>query len=493
MSFITPPSRGHCPRETRHCKTTQSKTTQSKALQSATQFSVAPCRGPLAFGLLLFLMLWVSIAWMSPMNAAAQENGGGNDSKELDIVVQFDNQGSIIRNISFTEEISGLQALLMSDLDVVTVSTSFGPAVCSIEGVGCPADDCFCGGNFYWGYSYWDGDAWQSYPVGAGSSTISQTGAVEGWLWGQFGDVQTPYSVTQAAEQGLSWLLTQQISATGGFGGASGSVETLLAVGANNQHAETIRIAESSPSPSLESAIMANVAAFTRNIPGGAGKAAVAVAAGDSCLPVAAVTPSAHYSPTLGTYNVQNGANTWYILGSAAISETVPVTALTSLRDSQQADGGWEWAPTWGSDTNTTALSMQALIATGESVTSTAIISGVAYLKSTQQSDGGFPYALSEESQSDTNSTSYVVQALAAAQEDVLGAGWTISGTTPIDFMLSNQLADGSFEWQSGTGGDQIATRQAIPALLGRSFPVRVQVPEACPATYLPYVSKSGQ
>ena len=85
---------------------------------------------------------------------------------------------------TFTEPISGLAALEQSGLDITVADTSFGPAVCAIEGVGCPADNCFCDANRYWAYSYADGADWQSYPVGASQSVISTTGAIEGWFWG---------------------------------------------------------------------------------------------------------------------------------------------------------------------------------------------------------------------------------------------------------------------------------------------------------------------
>lgn len=443
----------------------------------------------------LFLILFAAFALSDVSDVSAQESTQAENSAH--VVVQFDKDGSIIRTVDFDNEISGLQALSLSGLEVVTTSTDFGAAVCSIEGVGCPADDCFCGGNYYWGYNYWDGSGWQGYPVGAGSSVISQTGAVEGWIWGQFGDVPTPYTVTQAVDSALSWLSSQQVITSGGFGGIGGSVEVMFAFGANNQDADTISggITGTATLPGLSSLadyVALNSAATVGNVPGAAGKLAVAVAGADSCMPLGAVTPSGQYSSTLGTYSVQNGSNTWSILGSAAISETIPVTALNTLRDSQLANGGWEWAPGWEADTNTTSLAIQALIATGDSISSTAVISGLAFLESVQNEDGGFPYDANPESNSDTNSTAYVVQALAAAQEDAMGARWSISGTTPIDYLLSMQLEDGSFEWQPGNGGDQFATRQAVPALLGRSFPLKVQVPDACPGIHLPAVINSA-
>jgi uncharacterized repeat protein (TIGR01451 family) len=72
------------------------------------------------------------------------------------------------------------------------------------------------------------------------------------------------------------------------------------------------------------------------------------------------------------------------------------------------------------------------------------------------------------------------VQALVAAGEDPLTGTWTVTNSNPISYLLSMQLPDGSFEWQKGYGTDQWATRQAIPALLGRAYPLEVGSLESC-------------
>src|SRR5690606_12143035 len=60
------------------------------------------------------------------------------------VVVQLDNQRSIVRWVDFTDTVSGLAMLEATGLDLAVAETSFGPAVCAIEGVGCPVDNCFC-------------------------------------------------------------------------------------------------------------------------------------------------------------------------------------------------------------------------------------------------------------------------------------------------------------------------------------------------------------
>ncbi len=82
------------------------------------------------------------------------------------------------------------------------------------------------------------------------------------------------------------------------------------------------------------------------------------------------------------------------------------------------------------------------------------------------------------------------MQALVAAGEDPRSLRWTAVGGDPVDYLATLQLADGSFEWQAGTGSNQMATQQAIPALLGQSFPTKRVEIEGCPGIYLPLVSQ---
>ncbi|MEZ4582265.1 MAG: hypothetical protein R3A10_11645, partial [Caldilineaceae bacterium] len=101
-------------------------------------------------------------------------------------------------------------------------------------------------------------------------------------------------------------------------------------------------------------------------------------------------------------------------------------------------------------------------------------------LRRAQNDDGGFGYdpATAAEYGSDANSTAYALQALYALGEDPAGAAWTRGpdGASPIDFLLNAQLDDGTIEWQPGSGANLLATQQAVPALLGRSFPLATGV-----------------
>jgi hypothetical protein len=251
-----------------------------------------------------------------------------------------------------------------------------------------------------------------------------------------------------------------------------------MAVGANRMEATTWR----GEGPSLLASMLSEGPELANRNASGVGKLAVALASQRSCWPVDAMTPLDYYDPISGTFALDTLYQAWGMLGTSALSETVPPSAIQYLKELQQPDGGWEWAIGLGTDTNSTALALQALVAAGEPVTSSAVVSGLNCLKNAQNDDGGFPY--SPESSwgtlSDANSTAYVVQALLATGEDPLTGTWTISDTNPVSYMLDLQLPNGAFEWQEGAGADLFATRQVIPALLHRSFPLQAAAVQGC-------------
>jgi len=389
------------------------------------------------------------------------------------VVVKLGTNDTIVRQITFTTPISGLAALQLTGLDI-TVSEA--GQVCAIEGVGCPASDPFCACPppydpcLFWNYLYWAEDSWASYGVGPAESTV-EAGDVEGYAWGGFGTVPPSAPALVSAHRGLEWLRNQQ-QVDGSFGSLNDTVEVLMAVGANRMDASVWR----RDGPSLLANAISRGTEFAERNAGGVGKLAAALAAQESYWPVDALRPLDYYDPGSGTYGASTLYHAWAMLGTASLSEAVPVSATEALKDLQLPNGGWEWASLFGADTNDTALALQALVAAGEPVTSTSIISGLAYLESAQNVDGGFTYQPGSQygTDSDTNSTAYVVQALLATGEDPSAGTWTISGTNPISYLLSMQLPDGSFEWQPGFGGNQYATQQAIPALLGRPVPILV-------------------
>ena len=108
-----------------------------------------PNRKYIIFLTLLVGLLFGALVFLIP---SVPTSAQGQDTAH--IIVQFGHDGSLVRDIQFTAPISGLAALQQTSLDVVTKDYGGGfIAVCAIEGVGCPAEECFsCDPDGkYWG------------------------------------------------------------------------------------------------------------------------------------------------------------------------------------------------------------------------------------------------------------------------------------------------------------------------------------------------------
>jgi len=395
-------------------------------------------------------------------------------------------------DINFTGPISGLVALQLTGKEVITKDFGGGfIAICSINGVGCPADECLTcdSAGRYWGYNYWDdgSGSWQGYSVGAADSTVTD-GSIEGWQYGSWGDPPIPPPPVAHAYE---WLLSQQ-GTNGGYSSESNSAEGLLAIGSYDLKASGWF---TSSNRTIEEYWMNHQTKYAATGVAEAGKLAVGlVTANISCKQSLTKEPLDYYNVSNGQYDTSAGSQAWAILGTAAYSETIPIASVTYLKSLQQTNGGWEFGVGWGTDTNTTSLAIQALIVAGEPVTSTEIISGLNYLKSAQNTDGGFPYDPNSSwgTASDTDSTSYVVQAIYAAGQDPEASPWVVTSTnkTPIDSILSTQTSNGAFDWQSGAGYYFLATSQAIPALLKNEHPSKQTSLTSCDTLFLPMVTK---
>ena len=98
----------------------------------------------------------------------------------------FSNDGNVYTAcVSFTEDnISGLDLLQRSGKNIETATNpSQGTAVCSIEGVGCPANDCFCDMPNYWSFWQHNDAGWAYSAVGSDQSQVID-GDVNAWNWG---------------------------------------------------------------------------------------------------------------------------------------------------------------------------------------------------------------------------------------------------------------------------------------------------------------------
>ena len=130
----------------------------------------------------------------------------------------------------------------------------------------------------------------------------------------------------------------------------------------------------------------------------------------------------------------------------------------------QDSNGGW-------GNADSTAAAIMALITAGENNDSKIISDSLSYLKTLQTHDGGF------HSWGDTNaaSTSWAVMAIKATNNNPTSNEWKKNGYDPIDYLLSLQQNDGSFNWSKEKSVNPgWMTSYAIPALLGSFYPVKI-------------------
>lgn len=88
-----------------------------------------------------------------------------------------------------SESVSGIRLIeLASQQHGISYSLGYGgQAVCMLAGVGSDEDECFEGGQPFWGYWRASGSSWTWSGTGAGG-TVVEDGDVEGWSWGTGND-----------------------------------------------------------------------------------------------------------------------------------------------------------------------------------------------------------------------------------------------------------------------------------------------------------------
>lgn len=131
----------------------------------------------LALGFLLSAGLLVALSAQSSVVTAQA-------ASTAYILVRFDADTTVVRQIVFTEPISAYRALELSGLAFTTSDTGFGPFLCSIEEVGDTSPVCD-NGDRYWATYAWNASTggWEERAVGIAEAMITEDGHVEGFSW----------------------------------------------------------------------------------------------------------------------------------------------------------------------------------------------------------------------------------------------------------------------------------------------------------------------
>ncbi len=173
---------------------------------------------------------------------------------------------------------------------------------------------------------------------------------------------------------------------------------------------------------------------------------------------------------------VEGGAFNLSLVVLAAVAvDSERTDELTQLLVEQQvADGSWAFSPDavpGDGDSNTTALAIQALVAAGD-VEDPAIETGLSYLQTARAVDGGYGYSPSADGSPvvpDANSTALVVQAQIATLVDEDDLAFAADAVALATF----QNESGQFRFTDDMPDDNLfSTVQAIPAIAGLPLPI---------------------
>lgn len=284
--------------------------------------------------------------------------------------------------------------------------------------------------------------------------------------------------ITNPLDAAVAWLVAQQ-DASGGFLGFSGTPDPGTTIDAVLALATVPNVDQSVIDAAvayLETSA-AEYAAF------GAGQAAklvlVQAATGGDVNSINGIDPLAlvtgGVNPDTGLVGTGLFDHALGILALVASGQSVPTEWVDAVKTRQIANGGWAYdgsADEAAADSNTTALVLQALVASGVTNDDPAIVNALAYLKTVNAPTGGFAYSVADPLLADANSTGTVIQALIAVGEDPNGSTeW--GDVDPIQALTNFQNPSGAFHYMDSVPDDNLfATVQAIIGLTGVPYPV---------------------
>ena len=245
------------------------------------------------------------------------------------------------------------------------------------------------------------------------------------------------------AQQALQWLecSQQQVNGQIGSGGnpIARSSEVALGLAAAGQPASAMRAGSASLADYLKTAATTDV--------GSNGELLLARASQPEAGPTASVAAQLQASKSLtganaGEYGSDIYSDTLAILGLRAAGQPVGQDAIGFLKGQQKSDGGWSFdnADTYGTDSNTTALVIQALISSGVATTDASISNGLNFLKSVF-GQGGFGSAPA--AGPDANSDELAILAIVAANRQS-DTDWSAMLNQALTYLAGQQTGSGT-------------------------------------------------
>lgn len=181
------------------------------------------------------------------------------------------------------------------------------------------------------------------------------------------------------------------------------------------------------------------------------------------------------YEPSTGAYDSSTVyASGLAVLGVAAAGNPAPKKAIEYLVQQECAAGGFSHRNGCAGlpDLDTTAIVLNALIASGVSRQEPIVRRTLSFIRSAQNDDGGFgAEAYSLDRPTNANSTALVISALVAAGEDP--NSWAKGGVNPVSALLKLQTPSGGFKYlATDQTAQDYATVQAIPGVALLAYPL---------------------
>jgi hypothetical protein len=132
---------------------------------------------------LVVMMLVLLVLLFNTVGSLAANAAEG--TKRVGLVIRYSDGTVHTAVVTVPTAATALDVLQAANINLIWIETGFGPAVCKIGSDGCPADNCFCDPEHFWGYWHLRGTDWESSAVGVGSYTPGD-GDVEGFAWTGF-------------------------------------------------------------------------------------------------------------------------------------------------------------------------------------------------------------------------------------------------------------------------------------------------------------------
>ncbi len=174
--------------------------------------------------------------------------------------------------------------------------------------------------------------------------------------------------------------------------------------------------------------------------------------------------------------------------GAQRVPSALLSQSVEAVEANQHTDGGWTFATAAGdkealeapAEAEFTGAAMAALCGAGVPASNAAIVNAVHYLSADLHAEAAGQGAFATEFGPNTDSNAWAVQGLNACGLSAQSAELTTAhGKTPLDFLISQQLSDGGFQYEPGEGSANLYSSQdALRALAQGGFTAKPRRPK---------------